>query len=671
MAQFLKCPDNVLFSKVVYSRVYFYILPELRPFLHDLESYELPELVYDDGEAVIQKILDKSNNKLRMYGTAKEIAENIKIFRNFTGSFRFFDDHAYAFNKTTSFHLMLAKILKSKILSTNGPVEFVKFDEKMFDEIEKEMREVDAKSHQQASARRNNLEKFFLNKNYAAIVSKLRELNPTVWDDGMANSLLRRLQSLSDTEIETKKEIVFGALIDSYIMKCIEQIVENQAPLFMSTPDTSPITVRLFEDGEKRYVMEAELYYAFNRLSTGSERFETGSDGFVHKGMSFEEVKSEFGDRIQKIEFIRTPILRSKHRAVPFRPHFPRQFVIPTVDYFFEFLRNLILGVKLFQKYQSPDWKNFAPIFQKVEHFFYSDQKHQYFLRFNATLDISQSINELKKYEVLPVKEVRNVKKNGFTVQNLKEELKYLGLTNTFSEIQDHAEDVYEGIDKVKKERYLRTCDLFDAVESCQLICVLNRVPNLKMFLHNQKGCGRVLGYKCEHCEKEKKATVALETMEISQQPVEVQKTSEHQNPAKKRKIETSNSSTPSQHSQPALSAPQICDKCSESSKSLENAENELKMSQDQQKKMVKELSDLKKENKKIVESEAKKIEKLSKEKDEEILKASKKIEELEKANLKLTAENQANERMIEKLLDRISYSSTNNQKTTEILPGI
>ncbi|EFP09047.1 hypothetical protein CRE_22526 [Caenorhabditis remanei] len=712
----IRCPlckrrfhSNVILFNFLSSFFIFHIFIhfKLRPFLHDLEFNELPELVDDDGEEMIQRMLDKSNNQLRMYGSAKEIAGNIKIFRSFPESFRFFDDQQYPFNtspiiyeslngekylckpdiytiiqnialhtiktlKTTSFHLLLAKVLKSKIAQTDGPVEFVKFDEKMFDEIEKEMREVEKKSHQQASAHLEYLEKFLLTKNYAAIISKFRELNPTVWNDVQANSFLERLQSLSHTEIEKKTEIISTVLINSYIMKCIEQIVQKRAPLFMSTPDTSPITVRLFEDGEERYVMEAELYHALNKVSKGSERFEIPNDGLNFEGMNMNDVKKKYGDQIQNIEFIRTPILRSKHRAVPIRSHFPGQFVIPAVDHFFELWRNAIFGLKLFQKFQCSDWKKFASIFHNIEKVLYVEkklQKQQYFLR-SGYLFKTIVRSSLSKFEVSHINEIKNVEEDGFTVQNLKEELKYLGLTETFSEIQEYAEDVYQGIDKVKKEKNLRTCDLFDAVENCQLICVLNRIPNvryyidsivnlykfqLKKFLHNQKGCGRVLGYKCAHCEKEKKMPDEVETLEISQQPVEVLKTSEHQNPAKKRKIETSNSSTPYQHSQPALSAPQLCDKCSESSKSLEKAENELKISQDQQKKMVKELSDLKEENKKIVESEAKKIEKLSKEQEEEILKASKKIEELEKANLKLTAENAANERMIEKLLDRIS----------------
>ncbi|EFP09021.1 hypothetical protein CRE_22524 [Caenorhabditis remanei] len=502
-----------------------------------------------------------------------------------------------------------------------------------------------------------------MTNNYEGIVSMLQEMSsPHVWDNHQKKNLLNCLQSTTMENLERKLIMVSSLWVLTFNIKCIRNIMQKRTLFSASTPPPSPITVRLFEDGEERYVMEIELYHALNRVSTGSKRLETQNNGFVHNTIGFEEVKTKFGDGIQKIEvwnggkhkripncfqFIRTPILRSKHRAVPIRSPFPGQFVIPAVDFLLQFLGDIISGQKLFQKYQCSDWENFAPIFKKKEHFFNSDQKHQYFLRADDTLDIKQSISQLEKYEVLPVKEVRNAKSDGFSAQNLKDELKDLGLTETFSEIEEYAEVVYNHVDRVKKEEFLRTCDLYDAIEQCQLICILNRVPNLKKFLHNQKGCGRVLGYKCEHCEKEKKTSDALE---ISQQPGNIQKTSDIQNSKKNLKIESSNSSSSNQYSKPAFPAPETCDDCSESSKSLEKAENELKMSQNQQRQMEKkvidmekELNYLKKEHEEIVQSEAKKTEELNsekeknREKDEEILKASKENEELQKTILKLT----------------------------------
>ncbi|PIC11709.1 hypothetical protein B9Z55_028906 [Caenorhabditis nigoni] len=97
------------------------------------------------------------------------------------------------------------------------------------------------------------------------------------------------------------------------------------------------------------------------------------------------------------------------------------------------------------------------------------------------------------------VKRVANFR--GFTVRILKNELADLGLTTKFPEIQNYAEAVYFDVMERKKERYLRTCDLFDAVEHCQLNCTLERLPILKKFVHNQKGCHRVYGLECEYCD--------------------------------------------------------------------------------------------------------------------------------------------------------------------------
>lgn len=165
---------------------------------------------------------------------------------------------------------------------------------------------------------------------------------------------------------------------------------------------------------------------------------------------------------------------------------------------------------------------------------------------------------------------------------------------------------VYEHVNRVKAERYLRTCDLFHAVEYCQLICIFNRIPKLKEFLHNQKGCERIPGLNCDDCEKEKK-------------------TSEIQNPLNTHKS--------------------LCLKCVDFSKSLNDAKNELKITQNQLKEMERKVLD----------------------KEKEILEGSKKIKELQRENLKLKTENETNERMIEQLLDRITNLSISSQKTAQI----
>ena len=80
----------------------------------------------------------------------------------------------------------------------------------------------------------------------------------------------------------------------------------------------------------------------------------------------------------------------------------------------------------------------------------------------------------------MKLKDVRNAKKDGFTVENLRNELRHLNLTEMFPEIPEYAGIVYEWVDKMKKVEVLRTSDLFDAVEMCQLICIFRKFSTVR-----------------------------------------------------------------------------------------------------------------------------------------------------------------------------------------------
>ena len=122
----------------------------------------------------------------------------------------------------------------------------------------------------------------------------------------------------------------------------------------------------------------------------------------------------------------------------------------------------------------------------------------------------------------------------------------------------------------------------------------LNLLFQLKKFLHNQNGCGRVVGLKCDECEKEKKTP-------------EVQISS--QNDSQMELIE-----------------------------------------------IKKELEDLKNNYEKVVESEAKLKEELTLEK-----------EKNRETILTLKAENAANERVIQQLLDKLTPISSNEDRQNAV----
>ncbi|KAF1771049.1 hypothetical protein GCK72_002874 [Caenorhabditis remanei] len=437
-----------------------------------------------------------------------------------------------------------------------------------------------------------------------------------------------------------------GLFVNACTINSIGEIIDNRPESFKFSTDSTPITVRLFEDGEERYVMKEELYHALNRVSPESEDLKIiHSDGLIFEGMSMKDVEAEYGDRIQNIEFIRTPILRSKHRLKL------GHFVIPAVDFLLEFLREIIFGLKLFQKYQCVDWEEFEPIFEKFEAKFIACRTKPFIVRAGIQHDISQDPNPLKKYEVLPVKEVRNLKIGGFTVQNLKNELKHLGLTESFPDIEEHAEVVYKHVKRVKKAKKLRTCDLIDAVESCQMICVLNRLSNYKRFVLNQKGCGRVPGLKCEQCEKEKKKMSDEIRSSVTNPPEE-----KLPKALKNLKIESSTS----------YESPNDNEDNKENQNPIKDEKTSKKMVSDimnllaQRSKVATESSEILNDNSEKCVSESQLQTQLQMKLKEKIMAKTEENQRLHETILKLTAENEADQRVIQHLLDELAAG---NQK--------
>ncbi|CAO4364068.1 unnamed protein product [Caenorhabditis nigoni] len=173
------------------------------------------------------------------------------------------------------------------------------------------------------------------------------------------------------------------------------------------------------------------------------------------------------------------------------------------MDAFLELFREIILGMKFFQKVKKDGVDSFMPVLNQM---FQLNCTTPCFVPRPDETALKTALN--RKFATfhrdVPTKVVSNAKPDGFTVSNLKYELSRLDLATTFPEIMDYAEAVYSEVDKRKKGSFLKTCELFDAVEQCQMNCILERRSELKKFVHNQKGCHRVYGFKCEGCAAEK-----------------------------------------------------------------------------------------------------------------------------------------------------------------------
>ncbi|EFP09062.1 hypothetical protein CRE_22518 [Caenorhabditis remanei] len=517
MSNYLEIPDVALTPKCLHKEAIAYMLEKYRSSSRmSVETYPSRSFKEMKEEEYIQILKDKAGRRFEMYGTVGEFLKNLKIYSRFSESYRYFktpnepyqaspiiyynlDNGEYI--QKSDFYAVLQNIICLKlgnisvqalsIISTHlknretGTVEFVKIKGETLERMEIDLRV-------EMNKRRMEPKEFGRIANQLApltLEDSLRDyphMTPLIWN---------KMQEVGRLRFDInwqRREAMAGVYIHSReAIESIESVIKKHPKLFLTE---KPI-VRLFEDGrrEQRFVMEAEFSKALNIDFVKNDN--------VLNTIDMEEVERNFD--VKNIEFIRYPIRRAKHRAVPIKGPDSDEFYVLAVDSLIEFLRNLIFGYKAFQMKR---FKKFRDLFQELEKTFDADIKNPYFIKTNALSETKESIKSiLKSGKKTNGESIRNVELDGFLVEDLKVELKHLGLTETFPEIEEHAEVVFKHVNRKKKAK--KTCDMYDAVENCQLICIFNRLPNLKKFLHNQKGCGRIPGFQCDDCDEEKKET--------------------------------------------------------------------------------------------------------------------------------------------------------------------
>uniref|UniRef100_A0A1I7TGS0 Non-specific serine/threonine protein kinase n=1 Tax=Caenorhabditis tropicalis TaxID=1561998 RepID=A0A1I7TGS0_9PELO len=540
MSKYLKPPNDLLTQEILLDSLQRYVLIKLAPVIRQYNSTPLKQSVDDDGKKIIQKILDNSDHQLRMYGPAEELAENLKIFRDFPFSHEYFEADriisspvVYNNLKGEKFiskldlimvlqnmaieispgqnreHTLISliRMLREHIQKYSSLLEFVKFDEKWFEEIEKQMREVDklcpVYEFDFAQVKRQ-----LASGDFTQIISKVPRFGSkprTEAKEAEMCGVLKTFNSILGPVC--RAEQINNFFTNAILLETLATIIEENSETFFKNSVTA---VRVFEDGSQRFVMKAEL---FNAISNGN-KFK--DDEIAITTISMKEVEGIYGHRVKHVEFLRTPIIRARHRAVRVRGYVEEEYCSLASDAFFEFFRTLIIGEKIFQICTNLDFL-VTDIYGKLEDLFKLDRKTPFFVRDETTETWKMRFDgelEMKLKTKNRAKDIGNAKIDGFTLQNLKNELIHLGLTNAFPEIVNHAEVVYLAVDGIKKGKYLSTSDLFEAVFHSQLICIFNRYPRFKTFLHNQSGCGRVLGYTCDLCQKtsEQKELEALKS---------------------------------------------------------------------------------------------------------------------------------------------------------------
>ncbi|CAO4368810.1 unnamed protein product [Caenorhabditis nigoni] len=539
--------NSLLATNEFHRVIYTYIPDELSKYVKFKKSDYECKLVENDGKDQLEWMLSNSDNMLRMYGSARELADNLKIYRNFPMSPRFFEyDIVEPFEVAKVYESLkgdkfmhkgdvisilknifttapnealellplvfeMVSIMINSEVSSIECTEFVKFDESFFENIKKGLMN---QREQVKKADKSELASFALSNDfnsYEKVYSLFKSIFP-VWED------YECIESLFEGVFPKYGSFVIE-MIDLYkVVSGFIKATSRAHPDVFKPYDrvknpSSPICVRIFVDGNLELVMKSEFFKALRIAHPNETSFEyTEEDDRRIMTMEFSEVLQDYSNHIERIEFLRVPIVRAKHAAVPILMHSRyEQHCILAIDVLFELLNRLIFGYQIFQKVDKSRFHLLEEAMRQLDTIFPSHYRCPYFVE----VDCSKSKFEhpprfgiWNKFEEIPARQVRNARKDGFTVQNLKNELANLGLTEVFPDIQTYAKAVYSEVFKAKKEEFLRTCDLFDAIEKCLLISIFKRFPNLQLFMHSQNACHRLSLINCELCNLPNQATV-------------------------------------------------------------------------------------------------------------------------------------------------------------------
>ncbi|CAL2034572.1 unnamed protein product [Caenorhabditis brenneri] len=405
--------------------------------------------------------------------------------------------------------IMLTYFLHNYESKLKGAIEFVPFDQKQFDELDKELAQISVKMRKAGTGPLVTMQ-----RGGQGVLNRFKELLPFHKPDSEMIALLGIFDwlMLGKNGMTVEQNTATIAACHSYcrtMIPCLKKIIEDRPSWFMPNEMlprklVRPV-LRMLTDGEVELVLSQDIYGAATVLNPS---FNPNSclkpeSGFVD-ALDFEATATflafhRVGEK--DVDFIRFPIKRAKHSAVPI-PINSGLICKSSMDVFLELIRDMFFGTCV---YQSPDHKELMTMWeQELLTIFHWSVEELYFID-NLMIDQLDQVCATRIPLESPKKTIRDVPKVGFTAKDLKQELEHLGMEKFFEDVFDHVELAYRTVVKRKKKVVLRTCDMFDAVEHCLQLSLLKKVPKLVSFVHNQQACHRIPGLQCDRCDEEKK----------------------------------------------------------------------------------------------------------------------------------------------------------------------
>ncbi|PIC42022.1 hypothetical protein B9Z55_009231 [Caenorhabditis nigoni] len=201
-----------------------------------------------------------------------------------------------------------------------------------------------------------------------------------VWKEQEYSEFESDLKTFFDSKRGNFKEVSIAFMcFAEYLKGFILATPEMFLPYEKETNPNCPIVVRVFESHGVHFVMKSELFNAINIRNPNSKRLECKENNGKLMTMSYEKVQRKYKDRIGNIEFIKCPIQRTDHKAVPIMTPTGGHCILAT-DFLFEILNELIFTHRIFQKIGTGNWNVLRRFFLQMTNFFSPHHKSIFFV---------------------------------------------------------------------------------------------------------------------------------------------------------------------------------------------------------------------------------------------------------------------------------------------------
>ncbi|UMM33073.1 hypothetical protein L5515_006676 [Caenorhabditis briggsae] len=292
------------------------------------------------------------------------------------------------------------------------------------------------------------------------------------------------------------------------IVEILNEFIGSHPEIFMpssiSKPIDEPDIIRCFVNDETMLIMDYEFelaktqnrklaYYELKDLKEMREKI-------IKTGVYATVMSHKFGTYFLKnAEFVRMSMIQTFRRAVPI-PTFDGRHCILASDLLMEIFRDMCSVQNVFQKINQNNWSIVEDCFNDLAGTF-NERLGPFFIDTEKSESVRKQCEDYfeKHLGSSRVDMINEVPETGFTLKDVEQNVKYLGLENAFPNIMKFADYAYTIMKKLAGNRTLETSDMLTVLEFCQVNCILPKLPKIERFIHNQGACRRVF-YQCSYC---------------------------------------------------------------------------------------------------------------------------------------------------------------------------